>query len=162
MSIKLNQHTLFFRSIFFQQIFYYIIIVLAPPAWAEKKSFDLDVPSYTTLMTDNLNKKTPIKKFSCSNPVYLYFTWYLLKGRHQINTIWINPQGKEENQAQLEFIAEKPKINNWVALEFKNNFNRDNLLIPNLKAFKFIGKWKVHIFLDRKLLETLDFFVYCE
>ena len=149
------------RVCFLLLVFYFIIMVLALTSWADKRSSIIDVPSYTSFLASDLDKKKPAKQFSCTNPIYLHFAWYLLEGSHQVNVFWINPGGKEENQVQLKFIAEKKITNNWVALKFKNIFDEINPLTPNLKAEKFSGKWKVRIFLDRKLLETLDFSVYC-
>ena len=135
---------------------------LATPVWAGKIISDVGVPSYAILLTDNLDKKKSIKNFSCTNRVYLYFTWFLLEGQHHINAFWIDPQGKEENQVQLKFIAAGPKTHNWVSLEFKNVFDQINSLTPSLKAVKLSGKWKVRVLLDGNLLETLEFFVHCE
>ncbi len=132
-----------------------------PIARADNPLSEIHVPSFATLLTDDLTTKKPLKKFSCTNRVYLYFTWYLLEGHHKINAFWINPQGKEENQVQLKFSAKGGETHNWVALEFKNIFDKINLLTPSLKAAKLTGKWKVRILLDGKLLETLDFAIHC-
>tara|TARA_B100000686_G_scaffold322050_1_gene375374 strand:- start:511 stop:1002 length:492 start_codon:yes stop_codon:yes gene_type:complete len=127
----------------------------------DSETFTVNVPSYSILMTDKLENKNPTKNFSCTKPVYLYFTWYLLDNIHEVTAFWINPQGKEENQARLKFYAKQKKTNNWVALEFKNIFNEKNPIAPSLKASRLSGKWKVRVLLDGNLLETLNFNVLC-
>ena len=162
-NIEPIQQNRLFHNILTHQVLFYLLMGmgLAIPAWGEGKMLDVDVPSYAILLTEDLDKKKPIKIFSCKNRVYLYFTWFLLEGQHDINAVWINPQGKEENQIQLKFRSKEPKTHNWVALEFKNVFDQINALTPSFKAVKLSGKWKVRILLDGHLLETLDFFVHC-
>ncbi len=93
--------------------------------------------------------------------IYLYFSWRNISGTHEITAFWINPKGKQQNQINLKFIANKPKVDNWVALEFNNLFNEKYPLVPDISAAKFVGKWKVKILLDGNLLETKSFQVNC-
>jgi hypothetical protein len=119
------------------------------------------IPSYSAFLTDNLEDKKPKKEFSCMNRVYLYFSWLNITGTHEITAFWINPKGKQQNQINLKFIADKPKVENWVALEFNNLFTERYPLVPDISAAKFVGKWQVKILLDGNLLETKSFQVNC-
>ncbi|GEM_PF-3213379 len=119
------------------------------------------VPAYSAFLTDNLDDKKPKKNFNCMNRVYLYFSWMNITGTHEITAFWINPKGKQQNQINLKFIANKPKVENWVALEFNNLFNERYPLVPDISAAKFVGKWQVKILLDGNLLETKNFQVNC-
>ena len=127
--------------------------------WAQASK--VDVPSFDILVTDDLKNKGVVQSFSCSSRVYLYFTWYLLEDMHEVTAFWINPQGKEENQIRLKFIAKKPKTTNWVALEFKNIFDNKIPIAPSLKASRMSGKWKARVLLDGNPLETRQFDVHC-
>lgn len=118
-------------------------------------------PSYTAVLTRDLDQKRPAKEFNCLHKVYVYFTWYGLKGMHKVTALWFNPQGKQQDQVDLKFLADKPKVENWVALQFRNVLNEKYPLVPDVTSAKLIGKWEVKILLDGNLLERLDFFVGC-
>lgn len=118
-------------------------------------------PSYSAFLTDNFEEKKAKKEFSCMNRIYLYFSWINITGTHEITAFWINPKGRQQNQINLKFIADKPKVENWVALEFNNLFNKKYPLVPDIRATKFVGKWQVKILLDGNLLETKTFLVNC-
>jgi hypothetical protein len=118
-------------------------------------------PSYSAFLTDSLEEKKDKKEFSCMNRIYLYFSWINITGTHEITAFWINPKGRQQNQINLKFIADKPKVENWVALEFNNLFNEKYPLVPDISATKFVGKWQVKILLDGNLLETKKFLVNC-
>lgn len=139
----------------------WIVFAVSDVVVAETPPSGVLVPSYATLLTDDLDKKPVIKSFSCEKRVYLFLTWFRLEGLHEVTAFWINPKGKQENQIKLKFLAKKPKVQNWVALEFKNIFDKKNPLVPNLKVARLAGIWKVKLLLDGNLLETLDFFVSC-
>jgi len=118
-------------------------------------------PAYSSFLTDDLTKKKPKKKFSCMNQIYLYFLWKNVSGTHEITAFWINPKGKQQNQINLKFTANKPKVENWIALKFNNFFNEKYPFFPNISTAKLIGKWRVKILLDGNLLETKNFQVNC-
>ncbi len=118
-------------------------------------------PAYSAFLTDSLEEKKPKREFSCMHRIYLYFSWRNITGTHEITAFWINPKGRQQNQINLKFIADKPKVENWVALEFNNLFNEKYPLVPDISAAKFVGKWQVKILLDGNLLETKRFLVNC-
>lgn len=118
-------------------------------------------PAYSAFLTDSLEEKKAKKEFNCMNRIYLYFSWRNITGTHEITAFWINPKGRQQNQINLKFIADKPKVENWVALEFNNLFNEKYPLVPDISATKFVGKWQVKILLDGNLLETKNFLVNC-
>ena len=121
----------------------------------------ITVPSYAVLLTDDIDRKAPTREFNCLRRVYIYFTWYKLSGLHQVTALWFNPMGRQQDQSDLKFVADKPKVESWMALEFRNIFNEKYPLVPDLSTTKLIGKWEVKIFLDGNYLETLDFNVNC-
>lgn len=121
----------------------------------------ITVPSYAVLLTDDVGHKAPAREFNCLRRVYVYFTWYKLSGLHQVTALWFNPMGRQQDQADLKFVADKPRVENWMALEFRNIFNEKYPLVPDLSTAKLIGKWEVKILLDGNYLETLTFNVNC-
>jgi hypothetical protein len=121
----------------------------------------ISTPAYSAFLTDSLDEKKTKREFSCMNRIYLYFSWRNITGTHEITAFWINPKGRQQNQINLKFIADKPKVENWVALEFNNLFSEKYPLVPDMSAAKFVGRWQVKILLDGNLLETKKFLVNC-
>jgi len=121
----------------------------------------ISTPAYSAFLTDSLDEKKNKREFSCMNRIYLYFSWRNITGTHEITAFWINPKGRQQNQINLKFIADKPKVENWVVLEFNNLFSEKYPLVPDMSAAKFVGKWQVKILLDGNLLETKNFLVNC-
>lgn len=134
----------------------FLSIMVPVPAVGE-----VDTPSYTAVLAADTKRREPTKLFSCHKRIYLLFTWYKLKGTYEVAALWINPQGKEQDKAILKFVADKDKVENWVALEFKQKSKGEDLLLPDLGFTKWAGNWQVKIFLDGNLMETQDFFVDC-
>lgn len=122
---------------------------------------EVDTPSYTAVLVADPKRREPTKVFSCHKRIYLYFTWYKLKGTYEVAAIWINPKGREQDRAILKFVADKDKVENWVALEFKHKSKGEDLLFPDLGFMKWVGNWQVKIFLDENLMETQEFYVEC-
>lgn len=160
-AIFLKRIKSYFFLLFFSTA--YIVLFYSQISFAEylEPAPSTSTPAYSAFLTDNLEEKKTKKEFSCMDRIYLYFSWRNISGTHEITAFWINPKGKQQNQINLKFIANKPKVDNWVALEFNNLFNEKYPLVPDISAAKFVGKWKVKILLDGNLLETKSFQVNC-
>lgn len=119
------------------------------------------VPSYTAVLTKTLKEKQPATTFHCRDKVFLAFTWLGLRGRHQVTALWFNPQGRQQDQIDLEFLAERPKVENWVALAFRDTPGPEIPFLPDVFFTNLSGDWQVKILLDGNFLETQEFRVHC-
>jgi len=125
--------------------------------WGEARP----VPSYTATLTKELKNKRPATVFHCRDKVFLAFTWLGLRGRHKVTALWFNPRGRQQDHIDLEFIAEQPKVENWVALTFRDESGPTIPFLPDLFSSNLSGDWRVKILLDGNFLETLPFRVHC-
>lgn len=115
---------------------------------------------YKAILTKNLTEKTPVKKFECEDKIFLYFTWFGLKGNHSLSAFWHKPGGKLQETAEYNFTAENKKEFTWLWLKLKKGKER-GFIIPGRGWTDFIGQWSVEIFLDGEFLERKQFLVVC-
>jgi hypothetical protein len=168
-STKANGLICFFKKGFFSCRFLLCIFITCIVLLSNKISYAdylktdplISTPAYSAFLTDSLDEKKDKREFSCMNRIYLYFSWRNISGTHEITALWINPKGRQQNQINLKFIVDKPKVENWVALDFNNLFSEKYPLVPDMSAAKFVGRWQVKILLDGNLLETKKFLINC-
>ena len=130
------------------------------PTWAKAQP-QSNPPSYTVVLTKDLRKKQPTLKFHCRDKVFLSFAWLGLQGKHKLSALWFDTNGKQQDQIDLEFLTDRPKVENWVALKFRDAPDLRNPLLPNFFSTNVIGDWQVKVLLDGNFLETLKFEVQC-
>jgi len=142
-----------------------LLLMLLPglpaPAWGGDRPGPAATPSYTAVLTKTLKEKQSAVTFHCREKVFLAFTWLGLRGKHRVTALWFNPRGRQQDQIDLEFLAERPKVENWVALTFHDAPGSDNPFLPDIFSAHLNGDWQVKILLDGNFLETLAFRVHC-
>lgn len=75
--------------------------------------------------------------------------------------MWINPKGKRQDYASHRFSDSNYRVWFWLKLHpaFGGKFLKT--IDPSTGMDKFIGEWKVKLYLDGELVTTKDFFVAC-
>lgn len=110
-------------------------------------------------MTDQPGGKET-DQFNCRNKVYIDFIFDAEKGsNHLLEAFWIGPDGKQKEYTRYESIGNRA----WLWLKLHPSFGGGLLsgIDPSAGMSDFIGKWKVKIYLDGKLLEKRFFYVVC-
>jgi len=123
---------------------------------------EVNVPSYTLKLVNNLVDPQAANEFDCRERVYLMTTWFKVYGEHRITARWFNPEGTLQDQGHLDFVGQQDETDGWLALEFINVEDQAASTHLNAEAAKFYGKWKVRVFLDDNFLEEREFFVRCK
>lgn len=121
-----------------------------------------DAPAYVAVIVDDPARRKPMQDFDCVQDVYVFFTWYRLKGVHQLTALWFNPKEQEEDRIDLKFIASAEKTENWVALKLLNLKKERNPLLSGTALSRFAGTWETRIYLDGNFLEKKTFSVRCD
>ena len=105
--------------------------------------------TFHSFFTKDLNQLIPATSFSKSDRIYLYTIWTGLTGDHDLKVLWIRPDKKVQETTRFK-VKVPPKTANyttWAWLSFKKG------LLDNLSTEgKFIGLWRVKLFLDEKFL----------
>lgn len=108
-----------------------------------------------------MEKKEAKTSFQCTDTIYVYITWFNMKGEHLLTTFWYNPANKEQESTRLTFHPKNQAIyNTWVWLKLKKGSKKG--IFSNETGYEeFVGEWRVELFFDGKFLEKRYFSVYC-
>lgn len=121
---------------------------------------------YMLFMTKDLNERSHIEVFDCRDTIYIYVTWQDIdKGNHTLTAFWFNPKGKQQEATMYEFYVPQKRsdINSWLWLKLHGATGSKlaRAFNPQIGYEKFIGKWKVKLYLDNNYLTKRDFVVLC-
>lgn len=148
---------------FLMAILFFTGMLSATHSFAQNAESDLPKePSYTAVLINNLIEQKITGIFDCKERVYLLVTWYNVFGPHRFTALWFNPQGKQQDAADLDFIGEEGVVEGWLALEFLNVDGGGNPLSASTSGAEFSGTWQVKLLLDGKEVETQNFQVKCQ
>jgi hypothetical protein len=117
--------------------------------WLISASVQAQSVTYHSFFTKDLNQLNPVTAFSKSDRIYLYTVWTGLTGDHDLKVLWIRPDKKvqETTRLKVKVPPNTSNYNTWAWLSFKKG------LLENLSTEgKFIGLWRVKLFLDEKFL----------
>jgi hypothetical protein len=114
-------------------------------------------PTFRSFFTKDLNQLIPATSFSKSDRIYLYTVWTGLTGDHDLKILWIRPdkQVQETTRFKVKIPPKTPNYTSWAWLSFKKS-----LLDVMSTEGKFIGPWRVKLFLDEKFLQEYTFTVF--
>lgn len=140
-------------------IFIALILLFALNGTASAERKDIN---YKVILTNSLQETVQVREFKCEDRIFLYFTWFDLKGdSHSLNAYWYKPGGKLQETTEYNFPKEhKREFNTWLWLELKKGKER-GFIVPGRGWTNFIGKWNVEVFLDGEFLERKQFMVMC-
>lgn len=113
---------------------------------------------------DEVPQDSPADSFDCRSKIYIVFEGTLLrKGRHTLEAIWKNPNGKKQEHTAYQFEAAKEKENIWLWIELHPSFGGKlfGAIGHSLGVENFIGRWIVKLYLDGNFLEKKTFYVIC-
>lgn len=115
-------------------------------------------------VTNNLKTRKPVEDFDCKDTVYVLVSDITKKGSHILEVYWIPPSSKMNREyTKVVFTVEEIPMD--VYAQLKLNAGLVNKLLsgmdPSAGMEKVIGKWKVNIHMDEKLMEQKFFFLAC-
>jgi len=142
-----------------ETVFFILFFMFALNASAKEAERGLQ---YKIILTNSLEKKVPVDEFRCEEKIFLYFTWFGLKGSHDLKVLWLKPGRRLQETTEYSFISKNQKeLNTWLWLKLEKKGREKGIFSSDFVWFDFIGQWDVEIFLDEELLEKKNFKVLC-
>ncbi len=114
------------------------------------------------LQMENQDNQSAV--FDCSETIYaITMATQLDQGEHLYEVEWKEPGGKTREKTRYVFYTEggDQKIWSWLKLNRPQWGTITSIVDPALGMREFIGKWKVSIYLDERLLERKVMQVIC-
>lgn len=115
-------------------------------------------------VTNNLKARKPVEDFDCKDTVYVIVSDVARKGSHKLEVYWIPPSpGTQQEYTKTDFAVETMPMDAYAQLKFNASFigRLFSGIDPSARMEKFIGRWKVKVFLDEKLIANKLFSVIC-
>lgn len=115
-------------------------------------------------VTNDLNTRKPVEGFDCKDTVYVVVPDVARKGSHKLEVYWIPPSsGARQEYTKAGFAVETMPMDAYALLKFNNSLAGRLFtgIDPSAGMEKFIGKWKVKVYMDEKLIADKSFFVIC-
>jgi len=112
-------------------------------------------PTFYSFLTKDQTLLTPDTRFSRNDRVSLQTIWHGLTGTHDVAVLWIDPDKKVYQRTRFTFTVPfgNPSLQTSACCLdfFKNRF------LLNNSVLKYIGPWRVQLFLDGKFLSEYSF-----
>ena len=117
----------------------------------------------TLILTRDLYERKATDRFDCQKivKIYAYIEWEnISRGDHILEGVWFNPSGKQQEYTRYKFtVDEKTQQSAWLWIELHPASGK--FIDPFAGMGKFVGKWKVVLYLDGELLGKKIFYVLC-
>ncbi|MBI3755120.1 MAG: hypothetical protein HY265_03040 [Deltaproteobacteria bacterium] len=115
-------------------------------------------------VTNDLKTNKPVENFDCTDTVYVIVPDVARKGRHKLEVYWIPPSsGARQEYTKADFAVETMPMDAYALLKFNDGLvgRLFSGIDPSARMEKFIGRWKVKVYMDEKLIANKSFFVIC-
>ncbi|MBI1910508.1 MAG: hypothetical protein HYS21_00735 [Deltaproteobacteria bacterium] len=100
--------------------------------------------------------------FDCRNKIFIHADFSGLKNKaHAASVVWINPQGRKQDDADYKFSGKAHHV--WFLLELHPALGGKlfKSIDPSIGMEEFIGAWSANFYLDNRLVESRLFYVAC-
>ena len=113
-------------------------------------------------LTNNIEEKEEMEHFYCKDRMYAVVSEVKEKGKHMMWAEWISPKG-ERYWSQSNFSVADSSLDAWVWLKLNPGFGGSlfSKIDPSAGMEKLLGRWRVKIFLDERLVQEKRFIVWC-
>ncbi|MGA3083990.1 MAG: hypothetical protein ABSE95_04285 [Thermodesulfobacteriota bacterium] len=114
-------------------------------------------PTFHSILTKDKALLTPDTYFSLSDRISLNTIWDGLTGTHEETVLWIEPEEKVHETTRFLFTVPSGNISCRTSACCLN-FNKKRFFL-SARQIKYIGHWRVQLFLDGKFLSEYSFYV---
>jgi hypothetical protein len=114
-------------------------------------------PTFHSFLTKDQSSPSPATRFSFTDRIAFQTLWTGLSGTHEQTVLWISPGGNPHQKNQLIFTVPsgtQSYSTSTCCLDFKKK-----RFFLSSKQMKYIGIWRVQLFLDGKLLSEYSFYI---
>jgi hypothetical protein len=103
-------------------------------------------------------------EFKCSDKIYAVLEISgLSKTKHELEAVWTDPKGEKRERTNVPLFVSMDKTRSWVWLRLHQAAGAAVMTAfdPAYSMDKFIGKWTISIYIDKKLVDKKPFSVLC-